>query len=342
MSTATELRAVTRGGGAAFTALISGSMVLAGKLCGCAGRVLVWAWDLASTDPEATAAAQAKADKEAKAKAGRAKKTGADGPESGDDGQGQDEEKEVTAPRVAPVRRPVLESVGMLALGGMLAAGAAGTAGALIAPHLELLTPWRPVIISVGGVGWMVAAWMLAPSPKPATDADEVQEQPADEAAEGELSPADLLARHVLAELAVLEREGRPGIHVTALLASAEERQLLAPGVMDKAAMRSWLDASGFPVTKSVKVQGSVDYGVRVDRLTKALGMGPTEALERAFGGAPAAPAETAPPAPVATPADAPDGAPAEAVAVAVPAPRLALVKPLPDGASPTSAHGAA
>ncbi|MEU5499904.1 hypothetical protein [Streptomyces griseofuscus] len=330
MSTVEEVRGITRGGGAAFTALWSGSMVLCGKLCGCGTSALKWAWDQASVDTEATAAKQAKADKKAQAKARPVKKAAAD--EDQDDET--EDEPEVSAPPVVPVRRPVAESLGMLVLGGVLAAGAVGTVGTLVWPYVQELAPWRGVIATVGGLAWMVAAWMVAPSPAPAED--DAEQLPDDAAAvTQEGTAADALARHILERLAELAEQGRSGLHVTSLIDSAQEDGLLAPGAMDKAAMRAWLDASGFPVTKSVKVKGDVDYGLRVDRVSEALGMPPEQALAHLSGEGSSTPAQTAPQAPAGTPSSAPESAPAPAA----PEPRLTLVKPLPAAAVQGSAQ---
>ncbi|MFG2137086.1 hypothetical protein [Streptomyces sp. NPDC048650] len=337
MSALTEVQALTRGSSVALTALMSGSMVLAGRICRCAGRGVAWAWDQASIDGSATAAAQAKADKTAQAaktRTSKSKKAGAD------EHQGEDEPEEpeeVKAPPVAPVRRPALETLAMLALGGLLAAGAVGTLGTVAAPYLHHLTSWRGLIAGVGGLAWMVAAWMVAPPPAPAEDEDQEHEDVQDGAEDKDegLSLGDLLGRHVLEQLVELEEQGRPGLHVTALLTSAVDVGLLAPDAMDKTAMRTWLEATGLPVTKSVKVAGAVDYGVRLDRVREALGMGPAEALEKAFGGAPVG---TAP----ATPAEAVIEVPAEPAVEPVQAPRLTLLKPLPDSRSQESAQGAA
>ncbi|MDT0455546.1 hypothetical protein RM550_07310 [Streptomyces sp. DSM 41527] len=330
MSAVTEVRALTRGSGAALTALLSGSMVLAGRGCRCASRALSWAWDQASVDAPATAAAQTKADKAAqaaKARANKSKKANTDE----QDENGQEDPEEVKALPVKAVRRPALESLAMLALGGVMAAGAVATLGTVAWPYLQQLAPWRGLIAGVGGLAWMVAAWMVAPPPAEDEHQDDGQEHEDVEHEDGGLSPGDLLGRHVLAELAELEKQGRPGLHVTALITSAEEAGLLAADAMDKTAMRAWLEATGLPVTKSVKVAGEVDYGVRIDRVREALGMGPTEALERAFGGAPAS---TTPAAPVEAPVT-PVVAPAQA-------PCLTLLKPLPDGGSQDAAQGAA
>lgn len=323
MGTVTEVRAITRGSGAALTALASGSMILAGRICRCAGQVLPWAWEQASIDAPATAAAQAKADKATPTS--KPKKTGTDQEQ---DDQAEEPE-EVKAPPVKPVRRPALESLAMLALGGILAVGAAGTLGTVAWPYLQQLAPWRGLIAGVGGLAWMVAAWMVAPPPT--ADEDEDENQQHEDTQDGRLSRGDRLGRHVLEQLVTLEEQGRPGLHVTALITSAESAGILTPGTMDKTAMRAWLEATRLPVTKSVKVQGRVDYGVRLDRVRDALGMGPGEALERAFG---RAPASTNPTAPV----EAPD----EPAVVPVQAPRLALLKTLPDSEPQDPAQGAA
>ncbi|MFE2230930.1 hypothetical protein [Streptomyces kronopolitis] len=226
----------------------------------------------------------------------------------------------------------------MFALGGVLAAGALGTVSALVWPYVQLLAPWRGVLVTVGGLAWMVAAWMVAPSPAPVEDGDQEQTD-SDVATAKKETAADALARHVLACLAELDEHGKPGLHVSALITSAEADGLLAPGAMDKTAMRAWLDASGFPVTKSVKVQGSVDYGLRVDRVSEALGMPPAQALEHLSGEGSSTPAHTAEQAPAETRVEAPVGTPASGAEPGVLEPRLTLVKPLPDAVAQESAQ---
>lgn len=355
MSAAGEVFQVVRGSGAAFTALRSGSMILAGKLCGCIATALRWAWDQASVDPEATAAAQAAADKKAKAKAAKTKKAK---PDDDQDDEAEDE-PEVKAARVAPVRRPVPETLGMLTIAGTLAAGALGTAGTLgwphVLPYVQMLAPWRGLIAGAGGLAWMTAAWMVAPPAPAKTQVEEVDDQevaePGDFAGEDleegegsadepEETVPDRLARHVLSVLAALEKTGRPAVHVKTLLASAEEAKLLVSGAMNKLAFRDWLEASGIPVTKTVNIKGDRDFGVRVERVRETLGMGPGEALARLVGGG----TRTAPPAPASTPAEPPVRTPAEAPrpAAAAPAqaPRLTLVKPLPEDGFQEAAQG--
>ncbi|MFF8423371.1 hypothetical protein [Streptomyces sp. NPDC015680] len=332
-TTAEEVRGATRGDGAAITALISGSMVLAGRICRCAGGVLVWAWDLASTDSEATAAAQAKADKAARVKAAKAK---AKADQESDDDQ-DEEEGEATAPPVAPVRRPVPESAGMLALGGMLAAGAAGTVAALITPYLGLLAPWRPVIVSVGGLAWMVAAWMVAPPPtaKDSAKGEEDSAEEAEDSAEGAeteeaeeeaVDGGEELLRHVLRSLAAAESAGRAGLHLDVVLDSAAEAGLVPEGT-EVSELRAWVGACGIPTDDKVgmRIGGKpvTRVGMRIARVTEALGMSPA-ALLRARSAAPAGgpagtparpvgetPAETTPEAPVGAPAETPDQTPA-------------------------------
>ncbi|MEU8886105.1 hypothetical protein [Streptomyces hydrogenans] len=372
-----RVRDVTRGAGAAFTALWSGSIVLTGKICGCIPTILRWGWDQASIDAPATAAAQAEADKKTlakakakatkeKARAAKARKKAADEEDDDEDDDDQEdvEEPEVTAPPVPPVRRPFLESGGMFLIGGILAAGTLGTAVTLAVPHLQAFSPWKGVIVTVGGLAWMVAAWMLAPTPAPAEededqdeveveefeDTDEDQEEGEPPVSEPQPTPGDLLVRHVLAELAELEMAGRPAVHLTTLIASAEEQGLLVPGSMDKLVLRDWLEASGIPVTKQVGIKRKNDYGVRVDRLREALKAAPGEALADLLGGGPRTaqqtPAETPVPAPAEHPAQAPaetpTGVPLPAPAGPAPAPRLTLVQPLPKAAPQGPGQGAA
>ncbi|MGA4860990.1 hypothetical protein ACPCAB_30710 [Streptomyces koyangensis] len=321
-----------------MTALVSGSVVLTRRLCGCVGTALSWVWDLASVDGEATAAEQHGADMRATAKAVKSAKAAAK--KAAEDGDDQAEARPVSAPPVRPVRRPAVEALGMLGIGGGLVAGAVATVWPLVAPHLAALAAWRGVIAAGITVAWMAAAWMVAPAPTTAP-VEEVEEE-VEEAA----SPADLLARHVLEQLAELEAAGRRGVHVTALISSAEEAGLLAPGAMDKTRMRAWLPASGIPVTKSVKVRGDVDYGLSIAHVTAALGMSPGEALRRLSGEAPATPVEApsgeAPEPPAEAPVEGAPEAPAPAPVEALPPARLALVQPLPEEGAPEGARGAA
>lgn len=370
MSAVTEVRDITRGTGAALTALVSGSVVLAGRICRCASRAIAWAWDQASADPEATRAAQAKADKAANSKtrrgktrrgktapqAGQDQADGHDDNDGGDDNGGKEPVRRAARP-VKPVRRPIPESVAMLAFGGVLVFGGVGTVGAVAWPYVQMLAPWRGLIAAAGGIAWMVAAWMVAAPPSPLQhhhedgeqiqdedqDQDQDEEVDEDEEPEGhDLTPGDQLARHVLTQLAWLEAAhgGKGGLHVVSLIASAEREGILSPDSMTKKDMRDWLENSRFPVAKSTRqpkgvppLGSEVDYGVKVEELSGVLGGPVTATLLRLYGtpvtAPPSAPAQhplqTSAEAPVEAPSDAPAGMPAGGV----PGPCLRLVQPL-------------
>ncbi|MES9804936.1 hypothetical protein [Streptomyces cinereoruber] len=283
MSTVAEVRGLTRGGGSALTALVSGSMVLAGKLCSCVPAALGWAWHQASIDVEATAAAQAKADRAA------AKKTGDD--------------EEVRAPQVAPVRRPALETLGMLAFGGALAAGALGTVGALIWPYVQMLAPWRGVIAAVGGLAWMAAAWMLAPPTAPAVETEDEEDLAEDEEQEAPATETDRgmeLLLHIVRDLSDAEAAKRAGVHLDVLLDSATAAGLVPEGT-ETPALRAWLEAAGLPTEDKLgmRIEGKpvTRVGVRIDAVTRVLGMSPTALLEARRHTPAPAPAEAPTPA---------------------------------------------
>ncbi|MFI1154992.1 hypothetical protein [Streptomyces sp. NPDC020817] len=296
MSTGTQVREIARPG-SAFTALWSGSVVLAGLVCRCGGRVLGWAWDVASVDVEATEAAQAKADKAARAKTARARakarraaKADQDDDDLDDD-QEQDDDAEVTARPVKPVRRPVPESLGLAAFGGLLASGAAGTAGTLLWPYVQQLGPYQGVLVTAGGLGWAVAAWMLAPAPAPATAEDDGQEPDAEaqqvevedaEAGEAAPDPGTALLLHVVGALAEAEAARRAGVHLDVVLDSATAAGLLPAG-KEVSDLRTWVEGCGLPVEPKLgmRIEGKpvTRAGLRVDAVTTALGMTPAALL---------------------------------------------------------------
>ena len=287
MSAGGEARAVFAGTGTAMIALWSGSAVLASRICRCTGRALGWAWEQASIDPVAQAAADAQAEKLAKARAkavAKAAKNGAEPPEF----------EPVT---LLSGRRPFLETLAFLALGGALAAGAIGTVNALVVPYLGLLSPWRPVIVSVGGLAWAIAAWMVAPPPAPADEEDQDQEDDGHQEQDSPEAAADRIMRHILLALADVEAAGGKGVHVRELVDTAVEAGLLAEDT-DKIELRDWIAGNGLPVTKSVKLRNTVDFGVRVDRVTEALGMSPADAVRKLFPTDEFAPSGEGPPAP--------------------------------------------
>ncbi|MCX4547234.1 hypothetical protein [Streptomyces sp. NBC_01565] len=359
MSTGAQVREIVRPG-SAFTALWSGSVVLGGMVCRCAGRVVGWVWDVASVDAEATEAVQAKADKAAKAKAAKAKAKARKAAKADqddddlDDDQEPEDDAEVTAPAVKPVRRPAGEALGLAAFGGLLVSGAAGTAGTLLWPYVQLLGPWRGVLAGAGVLGWMVAAWMLAPPPAPQDDhendregeehEDDVQEQPQDaEDAEPAPDRGTALLLHVLTALSDAEYTRRAGVHLDVVLASAVARGLLAEGT-EQSVFRGWVEATGLPTVDKLgmRIEGTptTRVGLRVDAVTAALGMTPTALLNarsqapvqargEARAGAVVVPVQAV----GETPVEAAAGTPAEAPAPApVSTPAPAVLRLIPGG----------
>lgn len=335
--------------GTALTALINGSMVLTGKLCGCAVHGVRLAWDAASTDPEATATRQAEADTAAQQKARKARR----GNDQDDD---QDDDlSEVTAPPVALVRRPALEALGVLGLGGALAAGALGAAWRLLSPAAgqwwARTESFHYLIITGAGLAWMVAAWMVA-APPAAEDVqddvqDDVQGQEQDETDRG----TELLWL-VIRDLSDAEFAGRAGLHLDIVLDSAAAAGLIPDGT-ELGEFRAWVEAAGLPVADKVgyRIDGKpvTRVGMKLAAVTEALGMTPTALLqtrsEAPAGGAPAAPAQPVGEAPVAapagTPAEAPAGAPAPALSQLIPEGRRTLSKTPSPALSPGQAQAA-
>ncbi|MFZ3500675.1 hypothetical protein ACODT5_46960 [Streptomyces sp. 5.8] len=282
-----------QGIGPTLTALVSGSMILGGKICRCLPIAASWAWDMAAQDPAATAEKQEEADKAAKKKvearlkarrARRRKKAAAgEEPEEDEDEEHLDPET-ATAPPVAPVIRGRGDTAGILGIGAAIGAGGLYAAWMLVGEAaVTALAPQQPLILTAGGLAWVAAALMLAP-PLPVAKVEEDQGDDPDEEFEDEdleddadrddieedldddveddadtartyLSPGQKLQRHILARLAQLEDEygGKGGLHVVSLIASAEAAGLLSPGAMTKKDMRDWLEASKVPVAKSTR-----------------------------------------------------------------------------------------
>ncbi|MFB9594037.1 hypothetical protein [Streptomyces racemochromogenes] len=309
------------GPGTALTALVNGSMVLAGRICGCLLHGARLAWDAASADPEATAKLQARADraakqKERKARAARRKKKTDDDQDDEDTSDGEDL-ADVTAPPVALVRRSTLEALAILALGGALAAGAVSAAWRLMGPVAAewwaALAPYRYLIATGGGLGWMAAAWMVAAPPAPPEDDDQEDwdddvEDDQDEDVEEQVpapDPGTALLLHVIRDLSDAECSKRAGVHLDALLDSATAAGHIPSGT-EQSAFRGWLEAAGLPTEDKVgmRIEGkpTTRAGVRIDAATRALGMSPTallEARQKASLGTPArVPAQAAPEAP--------------------------------------------
>ncbi|MFJ6444916.1 hypothetical protein [Streptomyces sp. NPDC091649] len=331
--------------------LVSGSWVLAGMGCGCVARALRWAWDQASDDPEA-AAALAAYTKRAQA----VEKV-----------EGEEERAAALAALAAlgaapSGRRPALEALAYLALGGMLAAGAVATLAAVTAPYLAALAEWRLGLLAAGGLGWSVAAWSVAPPPPtPKTPADteadgDVQDGAADDQ-DPEEARGTALLWHLVAALSGAESAGRAGLHLDVVLDSAIEAGLL-PATTEQAEWRTWVESCGIPVEDKVgyRIAGkpTTRVGVRIDAATTALGMTPTALLaarpQTPAGGGPAtparpvgerhlpAPAETAPATPEQPPVQTPAGAPVPAALRLLPGGRQHPVQTL----SPTAPQGSA
>ncbi|RPK77942.1 hypothetical protein EES46_34665 [Streptomyces sp. ADI98-10] len=282
--------------------LVSGSWVLAGMGCGCVARVLRWAWDQASDDPAAAAQLAAYTTRAAAV-----------------EGEGEERAAALAALGAAPSgRRPALEALAYLALGGMLAAGGIATVAALAAPHLAALAEWRLGILAAGGLGWSVAAWSVAPPPQaPKTPADT---EPADGDDVGQDDAADdqdpeevrgtALLWHVVAALSGAESAGRAGLHLDVVLDSAIEAGLL-PETTEQAEWRTWVESCGIPVEDKVgyRIAGkpTTRVGVRIDAATTALGMTPTALLaartQHPAGGGPTTPARPVGETPATTPA---------------------------------------
>ncbi|WP_158714816.1 hypothetical protein [Streptomyces erythrochromogenes] len=356
MSTTGQVREVTRGTGAALTALCSGSMVLAGRICRCLPVVARWAWEAAAVDAAATAARQEQADRSAKTKAKKvhqARRKAAEAAEAGGEDPGELDLGAVAAPPVAPVRRGALEALAILGFGGLVACGGIASVGRLAwLPVQERLAPYGMWFCVAGGLAWMTAAWMLAPVPAPAADDGQeqndvlaVEEEPENlEGAEDQAAEAagpdcgTALLWHVVTALSDAEATKRTGVHLDMLLASAVTRGLLAEGT-EVADLRAWVESCGLPTVDKLgmRIEGrpTTRVGVRVDAAAEALGMTPTALLrarsetpERPVGEAPAeAPAMPGPAVgegPVVAAATTPAQPPA---AVPVPAPATAALR---------------
>ncbi|MFJ2438806.1 hypothetical protein ACIOWM_36945 [Streptomyces anulatus] len=282
--------------------LVSGSWVLAGMGCGCVARALRWAWDQASDDP-AAAAQLAAYTKRAQAV----------------EGEGEERAAALAALGARPSgRRPALEALAYLALGGMLAAGGIATLAALITPHLAALADWRLGILAAAGIGWSVAAWSVAP-PQPApkaaatelADGDDVDQ---DDAADGEKDAEEVrgtaLLCHVITALSDAETVGRAGTHLDVVLDSAIVAGLL-PADTEFSAFRAWVEACGLPTVDKIgyRIKGvpTTRVGIRVDGVTGVLGVTPTAWLEARSqarsGGGPSTPARPVGETPATTPA---------------------------------------
>ncbi|MFE9853480.1 hypothetical protein ACFYPN_32500 [Streptomyces sp. NPDC005576] len=305
-----EVWAVTSGTWTGIKTVWRGSWALLGLGCGCVARAVRWAWDQASDDPQAAAALA----KYTKRHAALVKKL-----EAADE---DDDVREAALEELggAPLgRRPLLESLGYIALGGLLAVGAGGMATALITSHLGVLVPWEPLIVSVGGAAWIVSAWRVAPplSPAPGKGEGEGEDNGQDVVEDEDQEDGQgLLLWHVVEAVADAESAGRAGVHLDVVLQSATAAGLIVPDT-ELAALRTWVEGTGLPTVDKLgmRIGGKpvTRVGLRVDATSTALGMSPLALVQdRAAKAAEAASA--APAGPVGeTPAD-PPAAPAKAV----------------------------
>lgn len=332
--------------GTALTALIKGSMVLTGKLCGCVTNTGRLAWDNASTDPEATATRQVKADAAAQQKALKARG------KNSDDQDDEEDLPEVTAPPVAPVRRPALEALGVLALGGALAVGALNAAWRLLSPSAgqwwARAEPYHYLITTGIGLAWMVAAWMLAP-PEGTSDAGvDAEEHDQEQGQEDETDRGTALLWHVVGALAAAESAGRAGLHLDTVLDSAAEAGLI-PADTELPTFRAWVESCELPTADKVgmRIGGKpvTRAGFKIAAVTEALGMTPAALLqaraETPSGGAPATPAQPVEEAPVEAPASTPAEAPVPAVLRLIPGGRQGTRAAAPLVLSKERAQGA-
>lgn len=350
-----------QGVGPVLAALVSGSMVLGGRICTCVMTAGSRLWETASTNPAETAerqeaanaAARKRAAAKAKAAAGRRRKRADDDDQDDlDDDAGELTEEQlaaIVAPPVAMVRRGKGDALAVLGLGGLLASAGAYAGARTVGPMIvDLVGGNGSMIVCGGAVAWTVAAWMVSPPPAPAAaeadDQDVEEEDDLDvegddldveeddqDVAQHQGSPGDRLARHVLEQLAALEQTygGRGGLHVVTLIASAEAAGILSPGAMTTDGMRTWLRSSGFVLDKSTRqpqgvpttIPSGVGYGVKVGDMAGVFGRTVSETVQRLYG----APAPGPVQAPLHTPAEAPATAPVQPL---VPAPAEAPAAP--------------
>lgn len=169
-----------QGVGAVLTALVSGSLVLGGRICTCLTTSGSRMWETACTDPAATAERQEAADEaarkraaaKAKAAATRRRKRADDGEDDDEDDTGELTEEQlsaITAPPVATVRRDTGDALAVLGLGGLLGAAGLYAGAQTVGPMIADLVGGNGSMIVCGGAAvWAVAAWMVSPPPAPA------------------------------------------------------------------------------------------------------------------------------------------------------------------------------
>ncbi|MFE5811190.1 hypothetical protein [Streptomyces sp. NPDC056491] len=294
-----------------LAALVSGSLVLGGRICTCITTAGTRMWETACTDPAATAerqeaaneAARKRAAAKAKAAAARRRKRADDGEDDDDDDDGEltaEQLAAITAPPVVMVRRDKGDALAVLGLGGLLSAAGvyagAQTAGPMIA---DLVGGNGSMIVCGGALVWAVAAWMVSPPPE-AAEAEDVEEgfedpeggfgefeeddvEEGQEAAPPAVHPGAALLWHVIRDLSDAEFSKRAGVHLDVLLDSAVASGLL-PQDTEQTKFRQWLEAAGIPTVEKLgmRIEGKpvTRAGARVDAFTAAHGYSPTALLQ--------------------------------------------------------------
>lgn len=303
-----------QGVGSVLTALVSGSLVLGGRICTCITTAGTRMWETACTDPAATAERQEAANEAvrkraaAKAKAAaarrrkRAEETGEDDDQDDDGELTAEQLTAITAPPVVMVRRDKGDALAVLGLGGLLG-GAGVYAGAqTVGPMIADLVGGNGSMIVCGGAAvWAVAAWMVSPPPEAAEaeDVEEGFEDPEDgfgefeeddveegqEAAPPAVHPGAALLWHVIRDLSDAEFSKRAGVHLDVLLDSAVASGLL-PQDTEQTKFRQWLEAAGIPTVEKLgmRIEGKpvTRAGARVDAFVAAHGYSPTTLLQNA------------------------------------------------------------
>ncbi|MFF5707411.1 hypothetical protein ACFY7H_33735 [Streptomyces sp. NPDC012794] len=308
----------------------AGSLVMCRWTCRCVKQAVTAGWTLLRTDPEATRVKQAAADRKAASIAAKRRKAKA--AVTGDDDEELAEPEEAKAPPVDPVRRPASDALILLAVGGTAVSGLAGAAAAMVWEYAQLLTPWRPWVVTGAVAVWSIAALMLAPPlPEPVKDDD--QEEGEDPSPEGAPAAAATAAEDEAEPLYL--SDVAPVVHKIA--AANGHRDVHLADLLSEPLFEGWDMAD-------LRAAFTAEWGVPVSefKLTWKTAGGPPRQrvrpgvrwadIEAALTGAPEAPSAPPAQAPTEAPVEAPVEGPHRA-RVEAPSPGLYLVhsEPLPE-----------
>ncbi|MGW7712162.1 hypothetical protein [Streptomyces sp. NPDC054771] len=199
-------------------------------------------------------------------------------------------------------------------IGGVITLGMAGyfvkdTLIPLITTKAHALTGWmsaHPYLTLRAAAAFLLlfvpVTWIVgkgaAKKRSPAEEPRAAAEQPPAEEPQGR---GEALLRHIVQAVADTEATGHTGIHLDAILPSAIRGGLASEGT-EAADLRRWVEGCGLPVEPKFgrRVGGKpiTRPGLRVDAVTKALGMPPAAWLQTFTGGPtpPPAGAPTPPP----------------------------------------------